>query len=91
MAKYDHGGGCGCGLYPECRSDCEWHPDNQAKARREQAARAGILAAAPDLVAALRRRTEALRAILAITGTTQGRAYTALSQIDQLAREGLRS
>jgi hypothetical protein len=23
MAKYDHGGGCACGLYKECLDDCE--------------------------------------------------------------------
>jgi hypothetical protein len=23
MAKYDHGGGCACGLYRECLDDCE--------------------------------------------------------------------
>ena len=23
MAKYDHGGGCPCGLYKECLDDCE--------------------------------------------------------------------
>ena len=23
MAKYDHGGGCACGLYKECVEDCE--------------------------------------------------------------------
>jgi len=25
MAKYDHGGGCGCGLEKECPPDCEWY------------------------------------------------------------------
>ena len=27
MAKYDYGGGCGCGLYSECLPDCEWNKD----------------------------------------------------------------
>ena len=26
MAKFDHGGGCGCGLYAECEPDCEHNP-----------------------------------------------------------------
>ena len=27
-AKYDHGGGCACGLYAECTGpDCNGHPD----------------------------------------------------------------
>ena len=26
MAKYDHGGGCGCGLYRECIPGCEYAP-----------------------------------------------------------------
>jgi len=25
MAKYDHGGGCGCGLEKECPPECEWY------------------------------------------------------------------
>lgn len=24
MAKYDHGGGCPCGLYAECGDDCQY-------------------------------------------------------------------
>jgi len=27
MAKYDHGGGCPCGLYEECLPGCRCHPD----------------------------------------------------------------
>jgi hypothetical protein len=26
MAKFDHGGGCSCGLYRECYKGCEHHP-----------------------------------------------------------------
>lgn len=26
VAKFDHGGGCPCGLYRECLSGCEWNP-----------------------------------------------------------------
>jgi hypothetical protein len=29
MAKYDHGGGCPCGLYKECPTDCEHHLDQK--------------------------------------------------------------
>jgi transcription elongation factor Elf1 len=28
MAKYDYGGGCGCGLYAECEINCEHNPLN---------------------------------------------------------------
>ena len=29
MAAYDYGGGCACGLYSECRSDCEHNEANK--------------------------------------------------------------
>jgi len=29
MAKYDHGGGCPCGLYRECYKGCEEHPETK--------------------------------------------------------------
>lgn len=28
MAKYDQGGGCGCGLYAECLPNCEFNELN---------------------------------------------------------------
>lgn len=29
MAKFDHGGGCPCGLHRECHKGCEHHPDSK--------------------------------------------------------------
>ena len=29
MSSYDYGGGCACGLYAECRIECEYNEDNR--------------------------------------------------------------
>ena len=63
MAKYDHGGGCPCGLYAECGQDCEMHPGN---CLRTQSASGALMALIrlplADKLAVLRRLETLMRA-----------------------------